>query len=900
MSLVKLLLIVLMGFIFSINLKAEGTKQIQPTPLSYGRLQLMPWVSDFAIFNAAPEHRLHISIRNQGEIIYYGFGLVKSSDGIHQTDVIYRIKDPNGNVVVGPAPLPTIGAGFIPNYNQAFYGPDVINTSGYNPLIYTPLMLGDYYIEFTFTQPYDYERRVFDFIDITVTSATNQPKNGRLWSKNWQLTTDPQAGFTSPYIAGFDGKMYVYSDDGVVTSANLNNMQPFVFNISANQSGCFNTGNFAQDRKSVNGINTYPQYKIFLNDPDSNCFPTGFFGSISAPTTITGCPGQFCINITVDKPGNVEVFINLNGIPDYQSNSEDLAFSMDVSPGVNCIPWSGQNGLGAVIPSGTVIPIEVNYFNGLTHLPLYDVEANVNGFIVEIVRPFSPMPHPKLFWDDSGIIGGSSNLMGCISSSGCHQWNVGNCLDPSIPSYCSLGDMSTINTWWYANSITDTSMVNFEYPIADANIYAPPGMNDTLLCAYYSSIQLNGGVQFAPSGMWSGGSGQFQPSANVLNPVYSFSQTEKDSGYVMLVINTVGGNCATVADTIKITLVSPILALSNDTTICSGDAVQLIASGMSSYIWQPGTGLNNANISNPVANPQSSILYTVNATDQHGCTDTEDIVVTVVEKPDISFLADTLKGCKPLLVNFLPFSTNQLVNYVWDFGDAPSGFANNSLLENPSHAYNNSGTYSPTITVTALTGCKNTITYNNLITVYPQPEASFYFLPREGDSDNMLISFFDESADATIWHWNFGDNNSGSDNFSDAYNPQHLYSTAGFYDVWLYVTSDFGCTDSTSGKIIIRGDFNLYVPNAFTPDGDGINDFFMPEGVEINNNAFVMYIYDRWGELVFMTDDVNYPWDGTVNNTGKPAQQDVYVWVFWQDNYIIGQQKYTGHVTLIR
>ena len=470
----------------------------------------------------------------------------------------------------------------------------------------------------------------------------------------------------------------------------------------------------------------------------------------------------------------------------------------------------------------------------------------------------------------------------------------------SLPLYCSLGDMSTINTWWYANSITDTSYINFEYPIADANIYAPPGMNDTLLCAYYNSIQLNGGVQFAPSGIWSGGTGQFQPSAAILNPVYTFSQNEKDNGFATLVINTAGGNCATAADTIKITLISPVLAVSNDTTICSGDAIQLTAIGMTDYSWQPASGLNNVNISSPVANPQASIQYTVNATDQYGCTVTESIIITVVEKPDISFTADTLKGCKPLHVNFSPYSTNQIVNYVWDFGDLSSGFANNSFLENPSHVYNNSGTYGASITLTSVTGCKNTITYNNLITVYPQPEASFYYLPREGDIDNMLFSFFDESVDATIWNWNFGDENSGTDNFANTYNPQHLYNTAGFYDVWLFVTSDFGCTDSTSGKVIIRGDYNLYIPNAFTPDGDGLNDYFMPEGVEINNNAFVMYIYDRWGELVFMTDDVNYPWDGTVKNTGEPAQQDVYVWIFWQDNYIIGQQKYTGHVTLIR
>ncbi len=884
----------------SIFTHAEGTKQLQPTPVSHGRVQLMPYVSDFAMYNATHEHRLHISICNQGEKIYFGFGYIKDYDGVIQYDVMYRIKDPNGNIVVGPAPVPTSGSGFIANYNQAFFGPNVISTSGYNPLLYTPTILGDYYIEFAYTQPYGYERKIFDFFDITVCSATNQAINGRIWSKNWQLTTNPPSNGTSPYISGFDGKMYIYSDDGVVTSINLNNMQPFVFNISANQTGCFNTGNFYQDRKSVDGNNTYSQYKIFLNNPDSNCFPTGFFGSISAPTTITGCPGQFCINITVDKPGTIEVLLNLNGSPGYQSNTEDVIFSVNATTGTNCIPWDGLDGLGNIIPSGTTIMLELNYFNGLTHLPLYDVEANTLGYIVEIVRPPSPNPQPRLFWDDTNISGGGSNLGGCINPGGCHQWQVGTCLTQPVPQYCSLGDMTTINTWWYAHAIKDSAQVNFEYPMANANINTPPGMNDTLLCSYYTSIQLNGGVQYASSGLWSGGGGQFQPSASLLNPVYHFSQTEIDNGTATLVLNTVGGNCASVADTMHITLITPQLLLNNDLNLCEGSSVQLNASGMNTYQWAPATGLNNTQTANPTASPIVNTTYTVTATDQYACTASDDVVVSIVPIPDVDFTAEPLSGCKPLRVSFSPQSSFQIAMYNWNFGDAASGFANNSNLDIPVHQYNNSGTYSVSLTVTSSDGCSNNITYNQLINVYPQPVSSFYFLPKEGDSENMLFSFYDESIDAQLWHWNFGDEDTGTDNISDIQNPQHKYSSTGFYDVWLYVVSEYGCLDSSSHHIIIRGDYSLYFPNAFTPNGDGLNEFFMPEGIEIDNNKFVLYIYNRWGELVFFTDDINNPWYGKIMDTNNNAPQDVYVWVLWQSNYIIGRQKYTGHVTLIR
>ncbi|MDD3875619.1 MAG: PKD domain-containing protein [Bacteroidales bacterium] len=882
------------------QLHAEGTKQIQPTPASHGRLQIMPYVTNFAIFDATQEHRLHITICQAGEKILYGFGNIRDYYGNVQYDVIYRIKDPNGNVVVGPAPLPYSGQGFIPSYYQAVNGPDVINTAGYNALVYTPTILGDYYIEFSFTQPYGFERKIFDAIDITVVSATNQEKPGRLWSKNWQLTTNPMSGYSSPYQAGYDGIMYIYSDDGVVTSVDLNNMQPFVFNITANQSGCFNTGNFFQDRKSADGNNTYPQYRIFLNNPDILCFPTGQFGSITAPTTITGCPGQFCVNISVDKPGNVEVVLELNGIPGFQPNTEDVIFTYNVTPGLNCIPWSGLNGLGDIVAAGQTIQVEIDYFNGLTHLPLYDVEGNLSGYKVQIIRPVSPNPTPALFWDDTNIPGGAAQFLGCTAPNGCHTWPIGTCLNSPLSDYCSLGDMRTINTWWYANNIKDTALVLFEYPLVNANIFTPPGQNDTLICIENGSIQLNGGIQFAPSGTWTGTGGQFSPNANSLQAVYTFSPSEISNASAILVLTSVGSTCPSATDTMRITIVEAQVNVIPDTTVCRGNSIVLSANGGQTYLWAPAATLNNAQTESPIATPINNTTYTVNILDSNGCSASNSVVVSVEDVPDIDFVPDDTSGCKPLKINFLSMTTFNLNQYNWDFGNPSAGWPNNSQMPHPSYTYNTPGTYSVSLTVTSAAGCTNQITYPDLIKVFPQPEASFYHLPREGDSENMLFSFIDESTNASLWHWNFGDIASDVDNVSDLQNPQHQYNQTGVYEVWLNVTSPDGCIDSSSRDIIIRGEFTLYVPNAFTPNLDGQNEFFMPYGIELNNNKFLMYIFNRWGELVFMTEDVNDPWYGDVMKTGVKAPQDVYVWIIFTQNSIIGRQKYVGHVSLIR
>lgn len=131
---------------------AEGTKQIMPTSGSSGELQVMPNFSNFAMFGGAEDQRLNIKIKTIGEKICYGFGDRRDMNGALIDDVEYQIKDPNGNIVVGPTLLPTTGAGYISTWDQANIGPTTLagNTGGYTPLTYSPTMTGDYYIEFNF------------------------------------------------------------------------------------------------------------------------------------------------------------------------------------------------------------------------------------------------------------------------------------------------------------------------------------------------------------------------------------------------------------------------------------------------------------------------------------------------------------------------------------------------------------------------------------------------------------------------------------------------------------------------------------------------------------------------------------------------------------------------------
>lgn len=583
-SICKFFLVGIVFVLFYSSAIAEGTKELQPSSSDFGFIQIFDRGRVFATYNSPVVNRLNVHICNAGEDIYFGF---KQPDN----DVFFRLKDPAGNVVVNSQSIPTSGAGYISTYNQAVAGPSqIVGAGGYNAMSYKSLVAGDYYFEFNTgsattlpTNPANGNaQRIFDFFDITVANGT-VIKSGRLWSQNWDINT--KAG-TNPFTA----KMYILSTDSIITSIDFNGMQPFGAAISANSTGLSNTGNLIADRASKVGDYTLPEYKIFLNDPDNACFPTGVFGNISAPTVVTGCdPANRCINITVNKAGKTEIVLDLNGVTGYQPNTVDRLIIADVVKGSNCVTWDSKDGLGNIITTADDIILEVNYLNGVTHLPLYDVEHNPDGYIVELVRPAGGKP--SLYWDDAAITTGTAtdgkvNLTGCSNAAGCHRWR----------SRGNNNSAETINTWWYPNIVKDE--LTFQLP----DIYADGDdrndaalLNDSLVCESIPSFQLSGKVTNSTGGSWTGGSGVFTPSRNALNAVYVPTAAERSAGSVKIYLTpSPVGICPVKRDSIRIQFEkAPIVKVGKDTVICSTNTVISLSATLTNAttgIWTGGNG----------------------------------------------------------------------------------------------------------------------------------------------------------------------------------------------------------------------------------------------------------------------------------------------------------------------
>jgi gliding motility-associated-like protein len=162
------------------------------------------------------------------------------------------------------------------------------------------------------------------------------------------------------------------------------------------------------------------------------------------------------------------------------------------------------------------------------------------------------------------------------------------------------------------------------------------------------------------------------------------------------------------------------------------------------------------------------------------------------------------------------------------------------------------------------------------------------------------VQFTNQSTAGLPNHsWNFGDiYGNNSHDTSSVNNPTHTYSEVGTYNVTLTVSTVNGCSASVTKPIVINEDYVLYVPNAFTPNSDGKNEIFKAEGEGVKD--YKLYIYDRWGLLVFYSDDINKGWDGRPQGGGEIVQQDTYVWKILATDYMDKLKNLHGTVTLLK
>ncbi|MGZ4033453.1 MAG: PKD domain-containing protein [Bacteroidia bacterium] len=387
----------------------------------------------------------------------------------------------------------------------------------------------------------------------------------------------------------------------------------------------------------------------------------------------------------------------------------------------------------------------------------------------------------------------------------------------------------------------------------------------------------SGSYVYSWTGIGTGATQTVSPSANTT--------------YSVVATDALGcaGNMANV--TINVTsLTAANLTVSGGTSICSGNSATISSNvfgstGPVTINWSAGLGSGNGPF---IVTPTTTTTYVVTVTDACGNSINGYVPVIVNPLPVINISPQAVTSCSQATLNFVDYSTtNTGAQYVWTFGDG--GTSNQT---SPTHDYTSSGTYNVTVTVTSIHGCVNSANTTNTIVVNPGTVAKFSAEAMDGTIISPSYNFNDASVNAATHYWDFGD---GAN--STAVSPQHTYTNEGTYTVTLYTTTSAGCRDSVSYPVEIKPVFTIYIPNALTPDGNGTNDYFSAKGADINE--FKMMIFDRWGELIFQTDDIGKGWDGKANHGSEIAETGVYVYKISVRDFEDRYHDYTGHVTLL-
>ncbi len=347
-------------------------------------------------------------------------------------------------------------------------------------------------------------------------------------------------------------------------------------------------------------------------------------------------------------------------------------------------------------------------------------------------------------------------------------------------------------------------------------------------------------------------------------------------------------------------IVEPPLSVtvSGKTTVCPGGTISLTAralggDGNYKYVWSP----QNTTGSAITIYPTSSTTETIQVTD--GCNSAPAILIIPIlvnPQPNVSFSADVVSGCTPLCMQFRDLTTissGGLSQWNWAYGNGDT-----NDLHSPIYCYKDTGKFSVTLTVTSDSGCSSTLKEINYVTVYPDPKAGFTYTPQSVDVLHPTVQFTSTSNGQypiVYSTWYFGD---GADSTSSLVNPSHTYADTGTYCAMLTIVDQHGCVDSATNCIVVNPNFTFYIPDAFSPNADGINDIFMAKGSYVKN--FEMYIFDRWGMKLFYSNDMNNGWNGTVNNKNQICQQDTYVYLINAVDSKGNKHSYTGKVNLIK
>jgi gliding motility-associated-like protein len=601
--------------------------------------------------------------------------------------------------------------------------------------------------------------------------------------------------------------------------------------------------------------------------------------AMTGPYTVTVQDINSCINTAV---ANVSVIAL--PVPTISNNGPLCAgatLNLTSGGGVN-YNWTGP-GYNGPNQNPTITNVTVGDGGVYT----VSVSANGCGASISTTVVVNPLPVPVANSNSPVCLNSAINFS--ATGGGNYTWigpaNFFNTQqNPSIPA-AALNNAGTYTLVIQdanncVNSVTLPVVVN-PLPLATAV--------GTTVCENFNAVLTAGG---GTSYLWTGPNSYTSTSAS---PVFAGAQLSSNGQYTVLVTDV--NTCTNTAVATLVVNPAPIANIQTNSPICINNALALSGTGGLTYSWTGPNGFTST-LQNPTIQANTTAYtgnYALTVTDANGCIGTAFASATVNPIPTLAVFSSANRGCRPLCVTFTVQSSAGVQNTNWIFGNGTS-----STQQTAQSCYNASGIFTVNTTVTDNNNCSNAMNYT--VEVFPQPVADFNFAPIKPIAGSDEVHFTDASHSAEIVAWNWYFTNTAGTNTSSMQHPSYIYMDAGDYVAALVVKSENGCTDTITKVVTVGEDFGIFVPNAFTPNGDGVNDTFQPKGFGIVK--YELQIFDRWGEKIFETTEFEKGWDGIrqkksdINYT--VGKEEVYVWKIKATSVFGKAHEYTGHVTLIK
>lgn len=690
---------------------------------------------------------------------------------------------------------------------------------------------------YNFPTPYEWDGVSNILIDVCNSQTPNYTQNS-----------------ASPYSVTPFVSVRWYNSDGTVACpiATGNSYAPnntYRPNIRFSNCGGQNPSLFTYSWTPTTNLNPTNTYTTYVNP-----LTTTVYSVTVNPIGQTNCAQTQAATVTVINP----LTPTITPVGPYCTNAAPVTMTVNPAGGV----WTGTgiSSAGVLTPAAAAVGSNTyTYMVGAgTCSAMGTASVSIEQYIPSSItsslnpqcntNPALPLPltaSPTGTWTGSGIVG--ANFDPNVAGVGTHTLTY------------STQSMPTASLCPSSSSITVTVSSIVQPTITAAGPYCDNFATQTM------TVSQSGGTWgTSTTGTSISASGDFSPSSSII-------------GQNVITYTLVNGPCTAIAtETVEVThyvdpattgtgpfcIYEPIVDLNPLATNAGGT---WSGTGVSGTSFDPATAGAGTHVLTYSTNPVPFI--------PNLCSATSSISIVVNPKPVVVLNTADPDGCNyPFVTSFYPTTVNT-GTLVWNFGDnsnSESGFA-------PSHTYSTPGSYTVTTTYTDNVGCTTTSTLNTSITVYAVPVADFNPSPDVTTVVDGEVTFNNLTSDLSTntYVWNFAGLGGSSDE-----SPVYLFTNSGEYFVTLIATSPHGCQDTAVKKVTVNPDVVLYVPNAFTPNGDGLNDAFQiflpPTGVDYS--TFQLYIYDRWGEMIYKTDDVTKFWNGAKNNSGEIVKQDTYVY----------------------